>query len=138
MKSKYMITIMFLAFVGQVFSQDGPADKQYMLIVRSKVHPNLKSGMVQTNIEHWQQFISGLIKSGQLVTGYKPSEDGATIAGKKKKVGATTFMSDSEEISSVFIIKAASLGIAKEIALKCPVYELDGSVEIREVKASMK
>jgi hypothetical protein len=112
-----------------------PADsaKQFLLIVRYKVGtPQPTQEEMKTIGARWGAFIGQLTQSGKLVTGYRPGTEGKRISGSAKtaKDGAD---GDKEVVSSIFVIKASSMDEATEIAKKCPVYEMDGSVEVREV-----
>jgi hypothetical protein len=66
-----------------------------------------------------------------LVTGYRPAGTGKTISGKEKVEKDSVYIANKELVSSLIIIKATSLEEAGVIAKKCPIYEFDGSVEIR-------
>ena len=89
--------------------------------------------MTKSYIQHWDAFIGGLAQSGKLVTGLRPSTDGRTIMGPAKTSKNAAYTKDGEEISSIFVIRAANLDEASSIAQKCPIFEMDGSVEIRPV-----
>lgn len=114
--------------------QQGEADKQFMLIVRYRTDaPAPDAELMKTNGLHWGEFIGGLVKSGKLVTGLRPQQTGRTISGKDKSVQEGAYVADKAVVSSFFVVKAGSLDEATEIAKQCPIYELGGSVEIREV-----
>jgi hypothetical protein len=88
---------------------------------------------VKANIKKWQDYMGGLAKSGDLVGGYRPASGGLTISGTGKTLKNDPYVSDGMQISSVIIIKAATLEAAKDIADKCPVFEFGGSIEVRPV-----
>jgi hypothetical protein len=58
---------------------------------------------------------------------------GRTISGNDKVVQEGAYVGDKAVESAFFVVKAANLDEATEIPKKCPIYELGGSVEIREV-----
>jgi hypothetical protein len=119
---------------AQGFAQQGGAAKQFMLIVRYRTDaPAPDADLMKSNGQHWSMFISDLAKSGALVSGLRPQQEGRTISGKDKVVQETAYMGDKAVLSAFFVVKAASLDEATDIAKKCPIYELGGSVEIREV-----
>ena len=118
---------------AQGFAQQGSV-KQFMLIVRYRTDaPAPDAELIKTNGQHWGAFIGDLAKSGTLVTGLRPQQTGRTIAGKDKVVQEGAYAGDKAVVSSFFVVKAGSLDEATEIAKRCPIYELGGSVEIREV-----
>lgn len=129
-----LITIAFTCLLNHGFAQPKTnTDKtQYMLIVRFKTDFKPTSAeQVQNNIKHWQEFMGNLAQSGDLVSGYRPAVDGLTISGSGKTVESIPYTANGELISSVLIIKALSMDAAKDIASKCPVFELGGSIEVR-------
>lgn len=77
--------------------------------------------------------MGNLAKSGDLVGGYRPASEGLTISGTEKSLKSSAYISDGELVSSILIIKAENMDAAKAIADKCPVYEFNGSVEVRPV-----
>jgi len=109
----------------------GDSTKQFLLIVRYKANTPLPSQEeLKTIGAHWGAFIGELAQSGKLVTGYRPGMEGKTISSSSKTVNEGAY-ADKEVVSSIFVIKAGSLEEAAEIAKRCPIYEMDGSVEVR-------
>jgi hypothetical protein len=107
--------------------------KQFLLIIRYKADaPPPSQDEMKTIGEHWGAFIGDLAKSGKLVMGYRPGTEGKTISGNAKTIREGTY-GDKEVVSSIFVIRAGSLEEAAEIAKKCPIYEMDGSVEVRPI-----
>ncbi|MBV8253400.1 MAG: hypothetical protein JO154_12400 [Chitinophaga sp.] len=107
-------------------------DKQYLLIFRFKSNfmpPSQEA--VKNNIKSWQEYMGNLGKSGKLVSGFRPSNEGETISGTAKTSQKGPYVANNELISSFIIIKASSMEEAGEIAKKCPIFDFDGSVEVR-------
>lgn len=119
-----------------LFAQTHPADstQQYLLIVRYKPHaPKLSDDALKTNQQHWGAWIGHLAQTGKLVTGYRPTTGGTTISGTARTAKDEPYGSDKEVVSSIFIIKAAGANEADAIARTCPIFETDGSIEIRSI-----
>jgi hypothetical protein len=111
----------------------GDSTKQFLLIVRYKANmPQPSAEEMKTIGAHWGAFIGDLVQSGKFVTGYRPGTEGKTISGNAKPAKDGAY-GDKEVVSSIFVVKAANMDEAMEIAKKCPIYEMDGSVEVREV-----
>ena len=111
------------------------AKQQYLLVFRFKsnfVPPS--QDVLQANIKHWQEYMGSLAKAGNLVNGFRPGNEAKTITGSGKTIKEGAYIANNELISSVIIINAASLDEATEIAGKCPIFEFDGNVEIRQLK----
>lgn len=102
--------------------------------MRSKNKISAPASVIQANIRHWQEFMGDLGKNGKISGGYRPVTEGVTISGTAKIVKQKAYTANGEVISSFLIINAADFNEAKQIAAKCPVFELEGSVEIRPVQ----
>ncbi|MBS1531816.1 MAG: hypothetical protein JSU01_16025 [Bacteroidetes bacterium] len=117
------------AFAQQVITA---TKSQFMFIIRFKSDFQPPSDeAVKANIKKWQDYMGNLAKSGDLVSGYRPATGGLTISGSEKTLKNDPYVADGMQVSSVMIVKAASLDAAKDIANKCPVFEFGGSIEVR-------
>ena len=133
MKKLILIIASFIIAIP-VFAQQAssPGKSEFMLIIRFKADFKAPSGdAVKNNIKKWQDYMGGLTKSGDLVSGLRPAGSGLTISGTEKSLKNDPYISDGLLISSIVIIKAESTEAAKDIANKCPVFEFGGSVEVR-------
>jgi len=133
---KIILIIALLAFATSIFAQQAsdPGKSQFMLIIRFKADFKAPSeDAVKSNIKKWQDYMGGLAKSGDLVSGLRPTGSGLTISGTEKSLKNDPYVSDGLLVSSILIIKAENIEAAKDIANKCPVFEFGGSVEVRPV-----
>lgn len=128
---KIVLLIAFVLTCTILFAQE-KTKPQYLMIVRFKTNfkPSSKEE-IQDNIKKWQEYMGDLTQSGDLVAGYRPTGEGATISGKKKFIKSIPYVANDDLVSSVLIIKADNLQAAQAIANKCPVFDLGGSVEVR-------
>jgi len=125
---KPLLTFAICLFAVSVFAQ---ANQQFILIICSKANARPSQESIQTNIKHWQAYMGDLAKNGKIASGYRPANDGETISGSNKTSTKGFYTANGEVVSSFLIINTKDMTEAKEIASKCPVFELDGSVEIR-------
>jgi len=136
MKKHIILSVVLVALFSSAFAQQAATagKSQFLFIIRYNTNfkPASKEA-VQNNIKKWQDYMGGLVKSGNLVGGYRPDNDGVTISGTGKSSKSTPYMSDGELVSSVLIIKADNLDAAKAIANNCPIFEFGGSVEVRPI-----
>jgi len=135
---KKLFFVLILALTSAiVFARPGrPVDstRQYLLIVRyNTTTAKLTDDALKTNQQHWGAWIGQLAQAGKLVTAYRPANSGKTITGAAKTAKDGPYGSDKEVVSSIFIIKAASQDDADAIARTCPIYETNGSIEIRQI-----
>jgi hypothetical protein len=131
---KKIILLSILLFAGSALFAQTPAKtkSQFLLIIRFKADFKPASDdAVKANIQHWQAYMGNLAKSGDLVSGYRPADDGLVISGSEKALKPNAYVANNELVSSILIIKAIDMDSAKAIADKCPVFEFGGSVEVR-------
>jgi hypothetical protein len=129
---KRLLIIAFLFLTVTAFSQQN--QNQYILIIRSKVPVKASQEAIKTNIDHWTAWMTDLGKNGKISGGYRPAEGGVILGDNGQTVKDGAYIVNGEEVSSFLIINAADMAEAKAIAAKCPVYELQGNVEIREIR----
>lgn len=129
---KIVLSVLFVCLSFISFGQKDTT-KQFILIVRYNVTAKPTQEDMQTNIKHWNEFMGSLGQAGQIVSGYRPGQEGKSITGKSQTTKDGPYIAENELISSFIIIKARDFAAAEIIAKKCPIYELGGSVEIRSL-----
>jgi len=131
----FTIVIALLSAIAFAQNAPKPATSQFMLIVRFKadfVPPSADA--IQKNIKAWQEYMSDLGKSGKIAGGYRPGNGGETISGSVQTTKPGPYVANNELVSSFIIINAKDMDEARAIAKKCPVFEFNGSVEIRSLQ----
>jgi hypothetical protein len=142
MQKNIILTCLFCLGLFWAFgkgAKDSGSSKQYMLIFRFRsdfVPPSPDS--IKANIKQWQDYMASLKKTKKLVTGFRPGNDGETITGSSKTENKGVYIANNELISSVIIINAESADDAKRTASQCPIFNFNGSVEVRPVLSVMK
>ena len=129
---KYLLTITICLFTVCAFAQQ--KQNQFVFIIRSKADIKASPEVIKTNIQHWTAWMIDLGKNGKISGGYRFPIKGTTLIGTDKPIKTTAYIADGELVSSFLIINAADLNEAKQIAAKCPTFELGGNVEIRPIQ----
>lgn len=129
---KYLLTMSITLLAVAAFAQQ--KSSQFVLIIRSKAAIKASPEKIKTNIEHWRAWMTDLGQHGKLAGGERFPTTGATLTGDGKTIKETAYVANGELVSSFLVINAADLNEAKEIAAKCPTFELGGSVEVRAVQ----
>ena len=83
------------------------------------------------HMQEWNVFMTNLMESGNLLGGLPLTTDARLLT----KDGASEEMvvnSNGEAIGGYLLLKANDYDHALELTKACPVFEHDGSVEIRE------
>jgi hypothetical protein len=90
---------------------------------------------IQQHLAKWTAWTNGLLAAGRLA-GAQPlthPPSGKTIRGRERVVTDGPYAESKDLVSGTVIVEAASLEEAAELARGCPIFELDGSVEVRPV-----
>jgi hypothetical protein len=99
---------------------------------------NVSPTEIQQHLAKWNAWTNGLLAAGRLA-GAQPLEHpptGKTIRGRDRIVTDGPYAESKDLVSGTLVVEAASLAEAAELALGCPIFELDGSVEVRPVLAT--
>jgi hypothetical protein len=110
---------------------------QFLMIFRGGAiaQKNVAPQAVQEHLAKWGEWMAQLQKSGNLQGANALENTGRTIRGSKKAVTDGPFTEAKDLLSGYTLILAKDLNQATQIALECPIYEYDGSVEVRAVRA---
>lgn len=96
---------------------------------------SLSPSELQQHLERWNAWTNALLASGQLVGAHPLSHPptGATIRGRDRIVTDGPYAETKDLVSGTLVVEAAALADAVALARDCPIFELDGSVEVRPV-----
>ena len=82
----------------------------------------------------WTVWLKELAAAGHAENSGIPLQmPGKVVRGKERQITDGPFAEGKDLVTGALLISAESLDAAARIALGCPVYEFDGSVEIREL-----
>jgi hypothetical protein len=94
----------------------------------------LSASTMQDHLKLWGAWIGELAKQGHQPAGHPVKHDeGRTIRGKSKVVTDGPYAELKDLVTGNLAIEAASLDAAVDLALGCPIFKYDGSVEVRPV-----
>jgi hypothetical protein len=95
----------------------------------------LSPSEIQQHLSKWNDWTNGLLKAGRHAGGQPLAHPptGKTLRGRERTVTDGPYAESKDLVSGTLIVEAASLEEAAQLARDCPIFELDGSVEVRPV-----
>jgi hypothetical protein len=82
----------------------------------------------------WMDWIDGLRQAGHLVqTGERLQPSGKVLRGKAKAVTDGPYAESKDLVGGYLLVQARDLDEAAELAKGCPIFGIDGLVEVRPV-----
>ena len=108
---------------------------RYMYIFRGGafVTKGLSPTEMQVHLAKWAAWSSALVASGHRLGGHPVDREGRSVRGTDRVVTDGPYAESKDLVTGNLVIKAASLDEATELAHGCPIFEFDGSVEIRPI-----
>jgi hypothetical protein len=89
---------------------------------------------MQEHMKKWGAWMAELSGKGAFKGGEPLAEGGKVVSGRAKKVTDGPYAESKDIVGGYLLVSAASLEVATELARGCPIFENDGSVEVRELR----
>jgi hypothetical protein len=107
--------------------------KEFMIILRGGVHPSeLSPERMQYLMGRFQDWMQKIAMGGQLKSAGRLEDGGKCIRGHEtQEITDGPFAEAKEVVGGYFLVHAADLDAAVEIAKGCPILENRGTVEVR-------
>jgi hypothetical protein len=98
------------------------------------VRKELAPAELGAHLQKWRVWLGELEKNGQAEpNGARLQLSGKTVRGRSKAVTDGPFAEAKDLVTGSLVVRAPTLEAATEIAKGCPIYEYDGSVEVRPI-----
>jgi hypothetical protein len=106
---------------------------EFMLLFRFEpTNEQPTQEQLQEMHKQWGAFIGNIAMQGKLVSTYQLGFEGNQIlADQTTKAGF--HVAEGQTLSGNMVLKAESLEVATELAKKCPILFMGGSVEVRSI-----
>ncbi len=107
--------------------------KNYLLLFRGgdARMADLSENETAAHMEKWNNYMAELAKNELLAGGLPLSQDGRLLT-KNGSVETVVMSEKGEAVGGYLLMKANDYNHAVELTKACPIFEHDGSVEIRE------
>ena len=89
---------------------------------------------MQQHMNRWRAWMEELASKEQLLGGQPLAASGKLMSNKGNTVTDGPFAEGSEMVSGYLIIQAADINAAIELSKACPVFELNGNIEVRPIQ----
>jgi len=88
---------------------------------------------MQAHMHRWGVWMKELAESGSFVAGLPLHKDGKVVEKAGEVITDGPFTEGKEIVGGYLIVKAKDLNHAVELSKGCPIYEHEGSTEVREI-----
>jgi len=88
---------------------------------------------MQEHMQKWGAWMGALKEKGKLVDGLPLSKEGKVVQNAGELITDGPFAEGAEVVGGYLIVTADDLDGAVEISKKCPIFEHNGNVEVREI-----
>lgn len=111
---------------------------KYMMIFRNtpvseEAYAQMSPEEMQASLDQWNAWIGGIAAKGQLVGSEALEGGGKIVSGSKHVISDGPYVESKELVSGYLIMQANSLEEAVEHSKGCPIYQIEGSVEVRKI-----
>jgi hypothetical protein len=111
---------------------------KYMMIFRNtptseEVYQSMSPEEMQASLAQWNAWIGGIAAQGKLIGSEALEHTGKIVTGTKKVVTDGPYVESKELVSGYLIMHAESMEEAIENSKGCPIYDIEGSLEIRKI-----
>jgi hypothetical protein len=89
---------------------------------------------MQQHMQKWMAWMQQLAEQGKLNGGQPLTMDGKVVAGKGRKITDGPYAEGKELVGGYLLVKADDYNEAVKLSEGCPIFEYDGTVEVREIQ----
>lgn len=111
--------------------------KEYLLLFRAQPgDPNQipSEQAMAESMEKWKNWIGGIAANGKLTGGQPLTREGRLLSSRTK-ITDTPLAEGKEVVNGYLIVKGDTYDEAVEMSKGCPIFDDNGSVEVREIMA---
>ena len=85
------------------------------------------------SMTRWRLWMEDLAAQDKLIPGHRLTHAGKVLKGKKKELTDGPFVESKEVVGGFIGLRAQDMDEATMLAEGCPIFNYDGSVEVREI-----
>jgi hypothetical protein len=95
--------------------------------------PSTSPEALQKQMQKWVAWMGELSKTGNLKGGERLEGEGRQLVGKSRRLVDGPYTESKDLVGGYIVVQAKDLSHATEIARGCPIFDVDGNVEIRPI-----
>ena len=103
-------------------------------VVSESTYQEMSPEAMQAELDKWNNWIGGIAAQGKLVGAEALEQGGKVVSGSKHVTTDGPFVESKELVSGYLILEAGSIEEAIELSKGCPIYEIEGRVEVRPIQ----
>jgi hypothetical protein len=108
--------------------------EKFMYLFRGGMAGEQAANVPQEHMQKWVKWMESLGKKGIMVGGEPLVPTGKQVNGSKKVVTDGPFIEAKELVGGYLIVNAKDINEAVEFSKDCPIFELDGKLEVRPIQ----
>lgn len=108
----------------------------FMLLLRGGIsNRDLSPDQLQQQIQKYLGWIESLRQNEHFIAGEPLEETGKVLSGKDgRTIMDGPFTESKEAVGGYFMIRAKDLARAVEVSQSCPIFDNNGTIEIRPIQ----
>jgi hypothetical protein len=108
--------------------------EKFMYLFRGGMAAEEAANVPAEHMQKWQQWMQSLAQKGIMIGGEPLQPSGKQVSGSKKVITDGPFVEAKELVGGYLIVNAKDINEAVEISKSCPIFELDGKLEVRPIQ----
>ncbi len=107
---------------------------EFVYLYRGGMQPGSSPEQMQQQMQKWVAWMKELGEKGHLKSPGHPLErSGKTVKGRDRTVTDGPFAEAKDLVGGYSLVEAKDLNHAVELSRGCPIFSVDGSVEVRPI-----
>lgn len=99
-----------------------------------EVYATMSPEDMQAELAKWDAWIGGIAAQDKFISSDALDPNGKTIKGSKRVITDGPFTEGKELVSGYLLMEAESMDEAVELSFGCPIYDHEGTVEVRRIQ----
>jgi len=108
---------------------------KFIYLIKAAAHRGpLSPVQMQNYLQHWLSWVKTLKGSHTIIFNEPLEPPAMQISGRHKLISDAVRADGEDTIIGIFVIKTRNMDSAIEIAKGCPIFEIDGGIEVKMIR----